>query len=128
MRRLEFLGWPTSTIGQGTWKIGDHRSRRQDEVAALRRGIDLGLTVIDTAEMYGEGAAERLVGEAIAGRRSGLTIVSKVYPHNAGIGAMTASCEASLKRLGIDRLDLYLLHWRGAVPLAESVEGFNRLV
>lgn len=128
MRTLDFLGRATPAIGQGTWRIGDDRARHDAEIAALRRGIDLGLTVIDTAEMYGDGAAERLVGEAIAGRRADVTLVSKVYPHNAGVKAMAAACEASLKRLGVERLDLCLLHWRGAVPLVETVEGFGRLL
>ena len=127
MRSLEFLGRSSPAIGQGTWKIGDDRARHDDEVATLRRGLDLGLTVIDTAEMYGAGAAERLVGEAIAGRRAEVTLVSKVYPQNAGVAAMARACENSLRRLGVERLDLYLLHWRGAVPLAETVEGFERL-
>lgn len=128
MQTLTFLGQTSSAIGQGTWKIGDDRSKRDEEVASLRRGLDLGLTVIDTAEMYGSGAAERVVGEAIGGRRDEVTLVSKVYPHNAGVTAMAAACENSLKRLGVERLDLYLLHWRGAVPLSETVEGFERLV
>lgn len=127
MRSLEFLGRSSAAIGQGTWKIGDDRARHDEEVATLRRGLDLGLTVIDTAEMYGAGAAERLVGEAIAGRRAEVTLVSKVYPQNAGVAAMARACENSLRRLGVERLDLYLLHWRGAVPLAETVEGFERL-
>ncbi len=127
MRSLDFLGRSLPAIGQGTWKIGDDRARHDEEVAALRRGLDLGLTVIDTAEMYGAGAAERLVGEAIAGRRAEVTLVSKVYPQNAGVAAMARACENSLRRLGVERLDLYLLHWRGAVPLAETVEGFERL-
>lgn len=127
MRSLDFLGRSSPAIGQGTWKIGDDRARHDEEVAALRRGLDHGLTVIDTAEMYGAGAAERLVGEAIAGRRAEVTLVSKVYPQNAGVAAMARACENSLRRLGVERLDLYLLHWRGAVPLAETVEGFERL-
>lgn len=127
MRSLEFLGRSSPAIGQGTWKIGDDRARHDEEVGTLRRGLDLGLTVIDTAEMYGAGAAERLVGEAIAGRRAEVTLVSKVYPQNAGVAAMARACESSLRRLGVERLDLYLLHWRGAVPLAETVEGFERL-
>lgn len=127
MKTLDFLGRSSSVIGQGTWKIGDDGLRRHEEVAALQHGLDLGLTVIDTAEMYGAGAAERLVGEAIRGRRAEVTLVSKVYPQNAGMTAMATACENSLGRLGVERLDLYLLHWRGAVPLAETVEGFERL-
>lgn len=113
--------------GLGTWMIGDDPNRRADEIAALRRGMDLGLTLIDTAEMYGEGASERLVGEAIAGRRDELFLVSKVYPHNASRQGTVEACERSLKRLGTDRLDLYLLHWRGQYPLAETVAAFEKL-
>jgi aldehyde reductase len=96
-------------------------------VAALRRGIELGLTLVDTAEMYGDGRSEALVGEAIAGLRDQVFLVSKVYPHNASRQAMRRSCEASLKRLRVDTIDLYLLHWPGAVPLAETVEAFESL-
>lgn len=127
MRTLDFLGRSSSVIGQGTWKIGDDDARRHEEIIALQHGLDLGLTVIDTAEIYGAGAAERLVGEAVRGRRAEVTLVSKVYPQNAGVAAMATACENSLGRLGVERLDLYLLHWRGAVPLAETVEGFERL-
>jgi diketogulonate reductase-like aldo/keto reductase len=114
-------------LGQGTWRMGENARARKAEVAALRLGIELGLTLIDTAEMYGEGGAEAVVGEAIKGRRDGLFIVSKVYPHNAGRRGVVAACDRSLGRLGIDTIDLYLLHWRGAVPLAETVEGFAAL-
>jgi diketogulonate reductase-like aldo/keto reductase len=114
-------------LGMGTWMIGEDRSTRAEEIATLQRGIDLGMTLIDTAEMYGEGAAERLVGEAIKGRREQVFLVSKVYPHNASLAGTAAACERSLKRLGVDRLDLYLLHWRGSVPLSETVEAFERL-
>ena len=114
-------------LGQGTWNIGDDPSTRRDEIAALRRGIDLGLTLIDTAEMYGDGRSEELVGEAIAGQRDALFLVSKVYPHNASRRAMPQSCEASLRRLGVETIDLYLLHWPGTVPLAETVETFEVL-
>jgi diketogulonate reductase-like aldo/keto reductase len=103
------------------------RSRRAEEIATLRLGLDLGLTLIDTAEMYGEGAAEELIGEAIAGRRDETFLVSKVYPHNASRQGAIAACERSLKRLGTDRLDLYLLHWRGSIPLAETAEAFAAL-
>ena len=114
-------------LGQGTWNMADDPSRRTGELAALRHGIDLGMTLIDTAEMYGEGLSESLVGEAIAGRRDGIFLVSKVYPHNASRKAMRRSCEASLRRLRTDRLDLYLLHWSGSVPLAETLEAFQAL-
>jgi diketogulonate reductase-like aldo/keto reductase len=115
------------TLGQGTWAMGEDRSQRAQEVRALRHGLDLGLTLIDTAEMYGEGGAEEVVGEAIAGRRDEVFLVSKVYPHNASAAGTVAACERSLKRLGTDRLDLYLLHWRGRYPLAETVAAFERL-
>jgi diketogulonate reductase-like aldo/keto reductase len=114
-------------LGQGTWNVGDDPRKRAEEIATLRRGIDLGLTLIDTAEMYGDGLSESLVGEAIAGRRDEVFIVSKVYPHNASNKAMPKSCDASLRRLGIDTIDLYLLHWPGSVPLAETVEAFQAL-
>jgi diketogulonate reductase-like aldo/keto reductase len=114
-------------LGQGTWHIGDSRHTRSEEIATLREGLDLGLTLIDTAEMYGEGAAEELVGEALAGRRDEAFIVSKVYPHNASRKGVVAACERSLKRLGTDRIDLYLLHWRGNFPFAETIAGFESL-
>ena len=116
-----------AALGQGTWNIGDDPASRQQEIGCLRRGIDLGLTLLDTAEMYGDGRSESLVGEAIAGRRDEVFIVSKVYPHNASRKAMRNSCEASLRRLGVEALDLYLLHWPGNVPIAETVEGFEAL-
>ncbi len=127
MRMLSLGIRSVAAIGQGTWNVGDRGDRHADEIATLRRGLDLGLAVIDTAEMYGDGASETLVGEAIAGRRDEIMLVSKVYPHNAGRAAMTRACEASLRRLRVERLDLYLLHWRGSVPLAETVEAFERL-
>jgi diketogulonate reductase-like aldo/keto reductase len=114
-------------LGAGTWRLGESRSRRRDEVAALRHALDRGVRLIDTAEMYGEGGAEEVVGEAIAGRRDEVFVVSKVYPHNAGRRAAIEACERSLARLRTDRIDLYLLHWRGSVPLAETVEAFERL-
>ncbi len=114
-------------LGMGTWMIGEDRSARAEEIATLQRGIDLGMTLIDTAEMYGEGAAERLVGEAIKGRREQVFLVSKVYPHHASLAGTVAACERSLTRLGVDCLDLYLLHWRGSVPLSDTVEAFERL-
>jgi diketogulonate reductase-like aldo/keto reductase len=108
-------------LGQGTWNMGDSASRRTQEVAALRRGIDLGLTLIDTAEMYGGGRSEQLIAEAIAGRRDEVFIVSKVLPGNASRRGTVAACERSLKNLNTDRIDLYLLHWRGGVPFAETL-------
>jgi aldehyde reductase len=120
-------GEKVPALGQGTWNIGDDASARKEEIATIRRGIDLGLTLIDTAEMYGDGRSESLVGEAIAGRRDGVFVVSKVYPHNASLAAMKRSCEASLRRLRVEALDLYLLHWPGSVPIEETVEGFEQL-
>lgn len=109
-------------IGQGTWYMGEKASQRSEEVNALRAGIDLGLTLIDTAEMYAEGGAEEVVGAAIKGQRDKVCLVSKVYPWNAGGKKGIAACEASLRRLGTDRIDLYLLHWRGNYRLDETVE------
>ncbi|MFK3740607.1 aldo/keto reductase [Massilia sp. TN1-12] len=114
-------------LGQGTWYMGEDPSARAAEVAALRLGLQLGMNLIDTAEMYGEGGAEEVVGEAIAGRRDDVYLVSKVYPHNASRAGVRAACERSLRRLGTDRLDLYLLHWRGNVPLAETLDAFVQL-
>jgi diketogulonate reductase-like aldo/keto reductase len=114
-------------LGQGTWNMGEDPAQRGAEVAALRLGHDLGMSLIDTAEMYGEGGAEEVVGEAIAGRRDEVYLVSKVYPHNASRAGVLAACERSLKRLEVDCIDLYLLHWRGSVPLAETLEAFARL-
>ena len=114
-------------LGQGTWMMGERRDHRADEIAALRQGVDLGMTLIDTAEMYGAGAAERLIGEALADRRDDLFLVSKAYPQNASRDRLAGACEASLKRLRTDRLDLYLLHWRGSVPLGETVEAMEAL-
>ena len=107
--------------------MGERADRRSEEIAALRLGVDLGMTVIDTAEMYGDGAAEELVGEALSDVRDQLFLVSKAYPQNASHARLHAACEASLKRLGTDRLDLYLLHWRGSVPLGETVEAMEAL-
>jgi diketogulonate reductase-like aldo/keto reductase len=115
-------------LGQGTWELGERRARRKDEIAALRRGLDLGMTLIDTAEMYGNGATEELVGEAIANRRDEVFLVSKVLPHNASARGTVAACEASLRRLQTDRIDLYLLHWRGAIPLEQTLKGFDSLI
>ena len=114
-------------LGLGTWHMGERKSERAAEVAAIRLGLDLGIRLIDTAEMYGEGGAEEMLAEALAGRRDDIFLVSKVYPHNASRKGVVAACERSLKRLKTDRLDLYLLHWRGSVPLAETVEAFEAL-
>jgi len=114
-------------IGQGTWNMGDDRQRRSEELNALRLGIDLGMTLIDTAEMYGNGASEQLVGEAIAGRRNDVFLVSKVLPSNASRRGTVRACERSLRRLGTDRIDLYLLHWRGQYGLHETVSGMEEL-
>ncbi|MFJ2651491.1 aldo/keto reductase [Streptomyces sp. NPDC087420] len=121
-------GVEVPALGQGTWHMGEDPARRSEEIAALRRGLDLGLTVIDTAEMYGSGAAEELVGEAIRGRRDDTFLVSKVLPYNADRRGTAEACHASLRRLGTDRMDLYLLHWRGSVPLHETVEAMEALV
>ncbi|WP_052810152.1 aldo/keto reductase [Streptomonospora alba] len=114
-------------VGQGTWHMGERADRGAEEVRALRAGIDAGMTLIDTAEMYGEGGAERVVGEAIAGRRDDVVIVSKVYPHNAGRRRARDACERSLSRLGTDTIDLYLLHWQGSVPLSETAAVMGEL-
>ncbi len=114
-------------LGQGTWCLGDDERRRAAEIRALRQGLDLGMTLIDTAEMYGDGASEELVGEAIAGRRDVVFLVSKVLPENASARGTIAACERSLRRLRTDRIDLYLLHWRGGIPLAETLSGFDNL-
>lgn len=122
-------GAPMPRLGQGTWHIGENTGKHTQEVEALRHGIQLGVTLIDTAEMYGEGLSETLIGEAIQNiPRESLFLVSKVYPHNAGRKNIFKSCDASLKRLGVDTLDLYLLHWRGSVPLTETVECMEELV
>ena len=120
-------GARVSALGFGTWRMGESPRRRAAEVAAVRLAVDLGMTLIDTAEMYGEGEAEAIVGDAVAGRRDDVFIVSKVYPHNAGATSAVAACERSLRRLRTDRIDLYLLHWRGRIPLAETVGAFERL-
>jgi len=120
-------GTAVPALGQGTWYMGERGDARQAEVAALRLGIDLGLTLIDTAEMYADGGAEAVVGEAIAGRRDQVFLVSKVYPHNASLRGTPAACERSLRRLNTDVIDLYLLHWRGDVPLAETVAALEAL-
>ena len=128
---MEFItqsGVPAGPIGQGTWYLGNRPDTFQQELSALRAGIDRGMTLLDTAEMYGEGAAERLLGQAIRGYdREKLYLVSKVYPHNAGRKNIFHSCRQSLKRLDTDYLDLYLLHWRGSVPLAETAACMEEL-
>jgi diketogulonate reductase-like aldo/keto reductase len=116
-----------SALGQGTWGMGETKRAHSDEVAALRLGIDLGMTLIDTAEMYGDGGAEEVVADAIDGQRERIFVVTKVYPHNASRTKLPKACERSLKRLRLDAIDLYLLHWRGSVPLAETVEAFEKL-
>ena len=115
-------------LGQGTWNMGDDPARRKEELAALREGIALGMTMIDTAEMYGDGRSESLVGEAIAGQRDRVFLVTKVLPSNASRRGVARSCEASLKRLQTDRADLYLLHWSGSFPLEETLRGFEDLL
>lgn len=120
-------GTEVPALGLGTWHMGETRRSAAAEVAALKLGIELGITLIDTAEMYGNGGAEEIVAQAIAGQRDKVFIVSKVYPHNASRTGVPAACERSLKRLGIDWLDLYLLHWRGSHPLTETVEAFEKL-
>ena len=115
-------------LGQGTWRLGEVPARRADEAAAVREGVALGLTLIDTAEMYGDGATESFLGDALEGIRDEVFLVSKVYPQNAGGARLTRACEGSLRRLRTDRLDLYLLHWRGAIPLEETVRGMEALV
>ena len=114
-------------LGQGTWRMGEQASKKQSEIDALKLGIDLGMTLIDTAEMYGEGGAEEVVAEAIAGCRDRIYLVSKFYPYNASYEGIIAACDRSLSRLKTDYLDLYLLHWRGAVPLSETLEGLQHL-
>jgi diketogulonate reductase-like aldo/keto reductase len=114
-------------LGQGTWRMGENKKSHADEVAALRLGIDLGMTLIDTAEMYGEGRAEKVVADAIDGQRDRVFVVTKVYPHNASRTELPKACERSLARLRIEIIDLYLLHWRGDVPLTETVETFEKL-
>ncbi|MEO7338965.1 MAG: aldo/keto reductase, partial [Caldimonas sp.] len=128
-------GLTLPALGLGTWKMGEQRGRREAEVAAVRLAVDIGYRVIDTAEMYGEGGAEEVVGQALAeAQRTGaidrgqVFVVSKVYPQNASHKGVLAACERSRRRLGLDVIDLYLLHWRGAVPLAATVAGFEQLI
>ncbi|NER60228.1 aldo/keto reductase [Pseudomonas sp. MAFF212428] len=127
MRTLTLGGSTVPVIGQGTWFMGEQPDRQQAEVSALQQGIELGLSLIDSAEMYAEGGAEQVVGRAIQGRRDQVFLVSKVYPHNASRTGIPAACARSLTRLGTDCIDLYLLHWRGQYPLEETVEAFERL-
>jgi len=129
MKTIRFPdGATVPALGQGTWMMAEDPSRRAEEIAALRLGVELGLALVDTAEMYADGESERLVGEAIGPLRDEVFLVSKAYPQNASRERLSAACEASLERLGTDRLDLYLLHWRGGVPLSETVEAMERLV
>ena len=120
-------GQTIPVLGMGTWRMGENHKYRKQEVAALRRGMELGIRLIDTAEMYGEGGAEAVVAEAVGSDRAEVYLVSKVYPHNASKKGVMAACDRSLKRLNTDYLDLYLLHWRGSVPLAETLEAFRAL-
>jgi diketogulonate reductase-like aldo/keto reductase len=120
-------GKSVPALGMGSWRMGERRANAAREVAALRAGLDLGMTLIDTAEMYGDGGAEKIVGEAIGDRRGEVFVVSKVYPHNAGRKSAIAACERSLRRLHTDHLDLYLLHWPGRIPIAETVGAFEQL-
>ncbi len=128
MKQVTFpSGLRVPALGQGTWHMGEHKDRHDEEVAAIRLGIDLGLTLIDTAEMYGEGRAEMLVGETIKGQRDKVFIVTKVYPHHASRAEMHRACNNSLQRLQVETIDLYLLHWPGAVPIDETVRAFEAL-
>jgi diketogulonate reductase-like aldo/keto reductase len=120
-------GETVPALGQGTWQMAEESGRRPQEIEALRLGVQLGMTLVDTAEMYGEGASEKLIAEALGSERERLFLVSKVYPHNASRKGVVEACDRSLKRLGTDRLDLYLLHWRGGVSLEETVAGFEEL-
>ncbi len=121
-------GESVPALGQGTWMMGEDPARRAEEIATLRAGVEAGARLVDTAEMYGEGAAEHLIAEALGSRREEIFLVSKVYPHSASHAGVFAACERSLQRLKTDRLDLYLLHWRGSIPLAETIAGFERLI
>ncbi|MBD2465787.1 aldo/keto reductase [Oscillatoria sp. FACHB-1407] len=120
-------GQSIPVLGLGTWRMGEAIAQRQQEIAALQQGLDLGMNLIDTAEMYGEGGAETVIAEVIAQRRESVFLVSKVYPHNASRRGAIAACERSLQRLKTDYLDLYLLHWRGSIPLSETLEAFQTL-
>jgi diketogulonate reductase-like aldo/keto reductase len=131
-RRVPTVALPSGArvpqLGQGTWRMGEDRTRRKAEVGALRAGLELGMTLIDTAEMYADGKAEPLVAEAIEGRRDDVFLVSKVLPSHATTRGVQTACNNSLKRLRTDRIDLYLLHWREDVPLAETIDGLAKLV
>lgn len=127
MRSVQLAGKAVPLIGQGTWRMGEDSQRREQEIAALRLGLELGLSLIDTAEMYAEGGAETLVGQALRGVSEPYYLVSKVYPHHASRQGVVSACERSLRRLGVDHLDLYLLHWPGNHPLEETLEGFETL-
>jgi diketogulonate reductase-like aldo/keto reductase len=128
MRTIDLpSGEPIPVLGQGTWHMAEDPRRRKSEIAALRLGVDLGMTLIDTAEMYAAGGAEELVGEAIGDRRDEVFLVSKVLPQHATRDGTISACERSLRRLGTDRLDMYLLHWRERVPLEETLAGFASL-
>ncbi len=128
MRQITLKGGQeVPALGLGTWRMGERDGRRLREIDALKAGLELGLRLIDTAEMYGEGGAERIVAKAIAGRREEVFVVSKVYPHNASRTGTISACQRSLKRLETEVIDLYLLHWRGSYPLAETIEAFERL-
>ncbi|NTG46737.1 aldo/keto reductase [Agrobacterium rhizogenes] len=120
-------GITVPALGQGTWNMGENAARAKDEIASLKTGLDLGMTLLDTAEMYANGGSEEIVGRAIEGRRDEVFLVSKVYPHNASRKGTIEACERSLKRMNTDRIDLYLLHWRGEYPLAETVAAFESL-
>ncbi|PDT10518.1 aldo/keto reductase [Rhizobium sp. J15] len=120
-------GTDVPALGQGTWAMGEDAGHARMEIESLKAGIDLGMTLIDTAEMYGDGGAEEIVGQAIKGRREEVFLVSKVYPWNASLKGTVEACERSLERLGTDRIDLYLLHWRGNYPLVETVAAFEML-
>ena len=128
MRQLKLpSGKALPVFGLGTWRMGEHHERFADEVAVIRAALDLGITLIDTAEMYGEGGAEEVIGEAISGRRDGLFLVSKFYPHNASRSGVIEACERSLKRMRCDYIDLYLLHWPGSIPLEQTFDALHRL-
>jgi diketogulonate reductase-like aldo/keto reductase len=128
MRQLKLpSGNSIPVFGLGTWRMGEHPDQHRAEIDLLRGALDLGVELIDTAEMYGEGGAEKVIGEAIRGRRDGLFLVSKFYPHNASRGGVVEACERSLRRMNCDFIDLYLLHWPGSVPLVQTFEGLHRL-
>ncbi|MFJ4265180.1 aldo/keto reductase [Paenarthrobacter nicotinovorans] len=128
MRQVSFpSGETVPALGIGTWGMGEHPGNAEGETAAIHTALDLGMSVVDTAEMYGNGAAEELVGKALSSRRNEAFLVTKVLPHHATLRGTIAACEGSLRRLGTDSIDLYLLHWRGAVPLSETLEAFEHL-